>query len=243
MRIIQITDLHLPAQKGDLVEGVDTIQVFENLLTHLKQQDADLLVMTGDVSSLEENNFCFNLLKKSLDQLSYPSVIMRGNHDRGPIFKKVFSKSAVTGLKIVEPNDDFSLLFFDTASEEPNIRHLKKIEERLLTTDKTHYLFTHYPPILVNHPSYDGKHRLKWQELFFKTILKSKKPLYVFFGHIHYELQMSMGQLRLYSAPSTTVPVIPGVKYDVPDKRGVCYRNICITSDRCEVSIRYTGDA
>ena len=238
MRIIHITDLHLPSEAGTLVNGVDTIGRLSRLMEHLKKQAADMLVITGDISGLEENEFCYGQLKELLSDVSYPWVVIPGNHDRGALFGEAFVSNSVNGLKILEKGE-VSIIFFDTSSETPDQQCLGELERYLSASGRTNYLFTHYPPVSIGHPSYDHKHRLQWQEKFLDVLKKCTSPLHVFFGHVHFEFKKNMDNINMCSTPSATIPSIRGNGRDHPDQRGVCYREIVAAKGGCKMELRY----
>ncbi|GEM_PF-3852109 len=241
LRIIQISDLHLPSSDEELVEGINTRKRFESLINHLKKQPADLLVITGDIAGYEENKFSYELLKKSLEaSLPYPWIALPGNHDRGTLFKDILGDGSTEGFQIKKFREDAApVLFFDNSSEAPDHSALEELATYLGHTRQMNCLFTHYHPVPVGHPTYDKKHRSAWQELFFDVLQKSSLPLYVFFGHIHFEFQQTMNQLSFYSVPSATLPILPAIGGDRPDGRGLFYRSINIVSKNCDTEVHY----
>lgn len=242
MRLIQISDLHLPAARGELTAGTDTFALLDRLLDDLRQQESDLLVVTGDVCGDTESAFCYEYVRAALESFPCPWLALPGNHDRGRLFKEVLMAHALTGFVSYESPANTGLTFFDTSGETADTDGLKELENHLVNARGPQCLFTHYPPVLVGHPSYDGKHRLPWQEAFLETLTKSACPLHVFFGHIHYEFQATIDRLHLYSVPSATIPTIPGRGADLPDPAGPCYRRIDVSPDGVRTAVYRLDD-
>lgn len=224
MKIIQISDLHLTSSPSDLYEGLDTLKRCEALLNHLKNEKADILVITGDIAAESENLFCYRFLRGQLGMFPYQWVVLPGNHDRGLLFREIFGSNAKTSFQIHENHDALPIAYFDNSLEEP--AHLEELGDYLKKVNRPTCLFTHYPPIPVGHPSYDGKHALPWREQFLSALQKTASPLYVFFGHIHFGFEKTIGKIHFYSVPSATVPVIQGENFDLPDEKGLYFREI-----------------
>lgn len=239
MNIIHITDTHLPSAESQLVGGIDTLSRLKKLVRHLETQKADLLVVTGDISADTENIFSFKSLKLVLDTLPYPWVVLPGNHDRGDLFKNIFTDKALNTFKVIHTKEKRSLIFFDTSTEQACNKQLTLLENHLKNSTTDNYLFTHYPPVLVNHPSFDTKHVLPWRNELLDTLAKSKTPLHCFFGHIHFEYEHTRDALHFYSTPSATLPVIQGIGSDKPDERGCFYRDILIEPTGLKTSVKY----
>lgn len=235
MRIIQISDLHLATAPGQLYEGIDTLGRCSRLLDRLKKEPADLLVATGDIAAESENAFSYEFLRENLNDFPYPWVVLPGNHDRGFLFKEIFGAHAKIDFEAHTPQGETDILFFDNSGEEPN--HLEALKDYLAHSRKTACLFTHYPPVPVRHPSYDGKHRLSWQKQLFDVLQKTPSPLYVFFGHIHFEFEQKINGISFHSVPSATIPIIPGDDRDAPDTRGLYYRNISLALGQFTTSV------
>lgn len=235
MKIFQISDLHLSNAPGKFYNGLDTLERCKKLISYFTREKADLLVVTGDIGAESEEMFCYNFLKQQLEKLSYPWVVLPGNHDRGALFMEIFGANAKTGFDVYHGNGT-DILFFDSSYEEP--MNLEALENYLQRAIRPMCLFTHYPPVLVGHPSYDGKHRLSWQNLLLDALQRSEAPLHVFFGHIHYEFYKKINQIHFYSVPSGTVPVVRGENCDLPDENVCYFREIGFSDFKCETTIR-----
>lgn len=224
MKILQISDLHLPAAPGRRSAGVDTLGRCRRLLRAIGRERADLLVITGDVAAEQGSRFCYEFVRQELTDLAMPWVVLPGNHDRNRCFGRVFGTRARTGLDIFPRNNGADVVFFDNSTEAPD--HLPLLEAYLARVRRPVCLFTHYPPIPVGHPGYDGKHRLAWREELFAVLQQSAVACHVFFGHIHFAFRKRMRHLHFHAVPSGTAPIIPGPSADRPDRRGLYFREI-----------------
>lgn len=234
MKIIQVTDLHLTPSPEGRTGGINTLKCCETLLAGLRNEKADILVITGDIAAETEDLFCYSFLRDQLRNMPFPFVILPGNHDRGNYLREIFGSCLKTGFSQDPKNE--GILYFDNSTEEP--AHLDELKQHLNTMAEPSCLFTHYPPIPVGHPSFDGKHSLPWRGAFLDVLQSTQAPLFVFFGHIHFNFAKEIGLIQFYSTPSATTPVIQGETEDLPDQSGLYFREIFSSQAGWETTLR-----
>ena len=82
VRIVQITDLHLFAEKQQALLGINTWDSFTAVKEAMRSdiEDADLILVTGDVSQ-DRSAASYQAVCQALDHLGKPVHFLPGNHD------------------------------------------------------------------------------------------------------------------------------------------------------------------
>ena len=81
-RVVQITDLHITAQPGSTLYGVDTARTLENVIGEIRKLPLkpDLVVATGDLVE-DGSDSAYARLRSLLMKLGVPVYGLPGNHD------------------------------------------------------------------------------------------------------------------------------------------------------------------
>lgn len=159
MKIIQITDPHLVAPGQRLVNGLDPGERLSRTLGHLRvaQADADLLVITGDLTD-DGDPRAYAMLREMLEGLPMPVRLLMGNHDARAPFRTEFPDQPVDAAGFVQslldlPETGDRLLFLDTLSPgEPGGRYCEARMGWLRQTlaaapERPVTVFLHHPPV------------------------------------------------------------------------------------------------
>ncbi len=237
MYILQISDLHITPHRTEVVDDTNTYLEFEKLLPRIQAEAPDLLIISGDLAAKLPEPCSYQYLQQTLDKASIPWVALKGNHDRGDLFDEIFQNKAYSGFQCWKEWEYASILFFDTSTEEPPKDDLQLLKDFLTQRKHPIYLFTHYPPIAVGYFVFDEECVLPWRDLFYQILSESTAPLYVFFGHIHYEFEFHWKHTHFYSVPSATLPIALRLPGHIPDKDGPYFRKIIIGPNMFETSI------
>jgi len=90
--IIQITDLHILAEPGKTMSGVDTEQSFIQLLKqiHNSQQKIDLLLVTGDLAQ-DPCESSYQRIFQAFKQYPTKTVCLPGNHDDFSLMQQIIA--------------------------------------------------------------------------------------------------------------------------------------------------------
>ena len=82
LRVAQITDIHLTAQPGSELYGVDTAFSLEIVMDEIKQLPTppDLIIATGDLAE-DGSKTTYERLRGILARLEIPVYVLPGNHD------------------------------------------------------------------------------------------------------------------------------------------------------------------
>lgn len=219
-----LTDIHV-------TPGSPNEQFMDSVVVEINQSDVELVIITGDITNTGSDAE-LTLVKKILDKLSKPYLIIPGNHETN------WSESA--GLKILEiwGNDrfisewnNFVLVGFSTGPfmkmgdghvKQEDLQWLKRELASRMTNDKKLLSFAHYPLA-------DGLDN--WFDV--TTILKEYNCLAAFCGHGH--------NLGLHNFDS--IPGIMGRSLVLrnPEKAG--YNIVELRNDSLFVSEKILGES
>jgi len=213
LRIAQVSDLHITETEG-LHHDIDVRQHFLAVLTAIKRQDPDLLILSGDLAAVDGEPGAYAWLRQQLSGLTFPYQIMMGNHDRLAELTNVFIEhqqyihhdSLYYRLDYPHANQPLSLLFIDSSPQHLSQPQLDWLQQQDETLDNA-LLFIHHPPYLAKSRFMDEKHRLiNWQQSW--SLLKSLSSIkHIFCGHYHTEKTMCIDDKMLYLTPSSMLQI------------------------------------
>ena len=85
VRILQITDTHLFAEKHETLLGVNTWESYQAVLDaiHAEKRPCDLIVATGDLAQ-DQSSAAYQHFAEGIASFSVPCVWLPGNHDFQP---------------------------------------------------------------------------------------------------------------------------------------------------------------
>jgi len=195
MKIIQISDVHLVADNGDLF-GENPAERLSLCIADIQQHhsDAALCVLTGDLTHAGEAG-AYRRLASLLCGLSMPVRILMGNHDDRAVFREAFPHTPVDSdgfVQSVLDGEAGRMIFLDTL--EPGTPAGRLCETRLRWLDRMLmgadgrpvYLFMHHPPFDIAFPSMDwiGLADADAQALH-RTLKRYSNVEHIFAGHVH----------------------------------------------------------
>ena len=82
IRVAQITDMHLTANPGSKLYGVDTAQSLKNVIKEIRKlpKIPDVIIATGDIAE-DGSKITYRHLQDLLAELKLPVCVLPGNHD------------------------------------------------------------------------------------------------------------------------------------------------------------------
>ncbi|TVQ37078.1 MAG: phosphodiesterase [Geminicoccaceae bacterium] len=194
MFLVHLTDPHLVAPPRRLF-GLDPFEGLDAALAHLCRHyaDADLLLVTGDLTDLGEKA-AYAALRRRLEALPMPVVLLLGNHDDRAAFRAVFEGAPVDEAGFVQQAVDHangvSLVALDT--HVPGAAHGELCAARLAWLDRALaaraardvVIAMHHPPVGCGIPGMDAI-GLADAERFWAVVRRHGNVRHVFTGHIH----------------------------------------------------------
>src|SRR5919106_851637 len=236
LRIVQFTDTHLFTTPTGILDGVNTLASFEEVIDLARRTHwpVDAVVVTGDLAH-ETTPEAYRLLRQCLTPLGAPVYCLPGNHDDPRIMTQVLPGDNVyladaTGI------GPWQLTFLSTYVPGKEGGHLHATEfERLEQCLQTHrdrptLVCLHHPPVPIQSPWMDAM-ALDNADDFFALIDRFKQVRAVIFGHIHQAFSALRKGVCLLGSPSTCVQFKPRVASYMKDNKRAGYRWLVLAPD------------
>jgi len=195
LKIIQITDIHLLANKADTIFGINTYCSLKKIVEAIRfMADIDCIIITGDIANNGEYD-AYIAVDELFMPFDFPIFWLQGNHDFSEVMLQVSSKIKIRADKsfkigttkfillqtIMRDEDnlslnkgrgylfDYELLFLKRELDEDNFDHC--------------VIAMHHPPILSN--SWTDRRILDNRIEFANLIERYSKVRLVLYGHQH----------------------------------------------------------
>lgn len=203
MRIVQLTDLHLPPTDVKTELGIDTRRNFLEMLPRVVALQPDLIVLSGDLCYDAADVPTYDWVREQMDALGLRYAVIAGNHDDSSLFGAAF------GLLVQQKEVYFTqqvgrhtILFLDTAVATISDAQLAWLEEQLRALKGPVLLFMHHPPFPVGMPFMDLTWPFRRSEDLMAVLSRYPAPVYVFCGHYHTERVAYAGNVSAHITPS-----------------------------------------
>lgn len=249
MRVVQVSDCHLFADKEGKLLGLNTQFSLERVLDRLREEqtDMDLILATGDLSQ-DASYESYIRLREMLEAFRTPIYWMEGNHDKpAPMLKALEDQRERVSPCIVEQGN-WTIILLDSTipGEVPGELFeddLSFLEKALNEARGEHIMVS-----LHHHPLPMGCKWLDTQVVasadhFFDIIDRHPRVRAIIWGHVHQEYEGERNGVRLFSVPSTCVQFKPHSEDFAVDDANPGYRWFDLYDDgRIETSVsRVTG--
>ena len=101
--ILQVSDLHILAEQGKTMAGVDTEQTFVQMLEHIHNTHSkiDLLLVTGDLAE-EPCQSSYQRIYQAHKKYQTRTICLPGNHDNFALMQQVFTGQQINCDKQLE---------------------------------------------------------------------------------------------------------------------------------------------
>ena len=102
VRILQITDTHLFAEKHETLLGVNTWDSYQSVLDaiHAESPEYDLIVATGDLAQ-DQSAAAYQHFAEGIASFRAPCVWLPGNHDLQPAMYSALQDAGISPAKRV----------------------------------------------------------------------------------------------------------------------------------------------
>ena len=214
IRLVQITDTHLYADRDGVLAGVPTWKTFRAVMRQIEDRhsDFDYLILTGDLAEDAELG-TYLMLREALGDWIERCRIIPGNHDDPANLRKAFpelfshSEGPLTFRLLA---GDWIVIGLDshlTGETKGRIdgEQLRSLADELANDRSTPVLlFVHHPPLAINVAWLDEVGLEGAGELI-ELIEASPQIKAVCAGHVHQEFVGRIGAAAVYTTPSTCV--------------------------------------
>jgi 3',5'-cyclic-AMP phosphodiesterase len=242
LKIIQLSDLHLFANKAEKLDGIAPQITLEAVITKIYNdvdiQPLDLVVITGDISQ-DYSAASYEVAWQLCAKLHVPIVAVPGNHDAIELFKNIFTNPqySVTEKSLLQGN--WLLVFLSSNFSGEQKGHI--VQQDLLwlnaimqqTIAENCIIFLHHHVLPVQSPGIDNL-SLENAEEFLAVISKAAnkfKKVLVVSGHVHQEYSQTISNIIFLTTPSTCWQFKPSSLVLQLDNLMPGFRYICLYED------------
>jgi Icc protein len=229
IKIVQISDLHVLPAPGEKLLGIDTGFYFNSVLEQALHEhpQPDLLLLTGDLAQTPIAS-SYRQIYAALEKVDIPAVCLPGNHDDYELMQQIFRGKNIGCNKQTLLNN-WHIVCLNSQKPGTPGGHLTRDELARLEN----YLQTypqHHTLIAVHHPCRSiGSRWMDAQQIdngdaFLALLARFPQVRAITSGHIHQVINLQIGNLQIYSAPSTCFQFRPGSADFAIDKTAPGYR-------------------
>ena len=215
VRVLQITDTHLFAEKDETLLGVNTWESYHAVLQaiHASAREVDLVVATGDLAQ-DHSSAAYKHFAEGIASFTAPCVWLPGNHDFQPSMYSTLQDAGISPAKRVLVGEHWQILLLD--SQVFGVPHgelsdfqLEWLEKRLAEMPERHtLLLLHHHP-LPSGCSWLDQHSLRNAGSLDNVLVHYPRVKHLLCGHIHQELDVEWNGRRIMATPSTCVQFKP----------------------------------
>lgn len=206
--ILQLTDLHLMAKPKATINNIDSTLSFRKTLDYaLKQHpNPNLILLTGDLAE-EAMPASYQRLSDILAKYAVTFACLPGNHDDYQAMLAVLNQHKFNCNKqwLI---GNWQILMLNTQIENASVGALSQQEMLFIKqslaqhSDKNTLLAMHHHCIKTNISWMDAM-SLKNSQEFLALLKRNQQVKGVVMGHIHQEINTSIGNLKLLATPAT----------------------------------------
>lgn len=213
MRLIQITDAHLHADKQARSRAAIPWPQFEAVLDAVVAERPDVVVVSGDISQ-DETSASYVHACEALNRLPCPWFWIPGNHDQPELM------AAERPMLDEVDLEQWRLLLLDThvpgkPHGELGAAKLTALAERLEQDERPVAIVMHHPPVDVGADWMDAI-GLQDRDAFWQLLSAYPQVKIILFGHAHQAFAqhqpLAGSAIGTYGCPATSDQFLPGAE-------------------------------
>lgn len=227
--ILQISDLHILPMPGEKLLGIDTGYYFSSVLKQALEEhpQPDLILLTGDLAQTSTAP-SYRRIAAVLKDIGIPAVCLPGNHDDYELMQEIFCGKDIACNKQTLLSNWHIVCLNSKKPGSPGghleLEELGRLENYLRTYPHHHTLIAvHHHCCSIDSRWLDTQ-QIDNSEAFLAILARFPQVRAITHGHIHQEIDMQIGGLQIYSAPSTCFQFRPKSDDFAIDKTAPGYR-------------------
>ncbi|MFT7602590.1 MAG: Icc protein [Saprospiraceae bacterium] len=241
MKIIQITDLHID-DEGSYPFDIDVRKNFLRILSHIKKQKPDHLVVSGDLCYREPIEEIKEWIKEVLDFSDLEYSVIAGNHDDSTMMARVFNFNHLLNeeeLYYAKKIGKETVLFLDSARGFLSKKQSNWLQRQLKNATDDVIIFMHHPPIKAGVPFMDSRYPMQHLEKVQQIFFDHPANIHVFCGHYHLEKTIRQKNLSVHITPSCFFQIDHHSLEFKVDHHRIGYREIQLDNQVLMSTVRY----
>jgi Icc protein len=226
VRLVQLSDCHLPASPGTPYRGIDPYPNFERVLARIADWTPDAILATGDLSE-DASESAYAWLADRLQSLDVPMFALPGNHDVPELMRSSFPATAVDAPLVREAGNWRLVLLNSIIPGQVPGRlegaQLEALDRVLAESDRPTLIALHHQPVPMGSPWIDRYPLLNPAD-FWAVLDRHTRVRAVCWGHVHQAYDTERNGVRLLACPSSASNSLPGSERFTPDPSGPACR-------------------
>lgn len=236
LRIVQLTDSHLFADRHQTLAGCATNDSFAAVVDYVAKQpqQPDLLLLTGDLAQ-DDSAAAYRYLRETIAPLQIPAYWLQGNHDQNSA--AIEAELSVAPFEVSQSIalGGWRLLLFGTMRPDRpegvlDRASLENLESQLQAQDQPTLIALHHHPLPIGSAFIDSI-ALENAAEFLAIVDRYSQVKVVIFGHIHQAFDQVRKGVRYLGCPSTCVQLRPGAAGVEWDSLGPGFRVLELGDD------------
>lgn len=214
LRLVQITDSHLGERPGTRLLNVDTDRSLGSVLALVRERQPriDVLLATGDISD-QGNAGAYRRFREATRALGSAQRWLPGNHDDLAIMRATLAGDACLQRTLLCGN--WQIIMLDsTIAGAPGGRlaagELEALRACLRNEPQRHALVCLHHHVVAVGCAWIDPQQIANAEEFWRELSVFPQVRAVLSGHVHQELDMLRGNVRVLTSPSTSVQFARG---------------------------------
>lgn len=212
LRVVQVSDCHLPADPATLYRGLNADRTLASLLPAIRRWQPDLLLLTGDVSE-DGSAAAYGRASAALSTVGAPVLALPGNHDAPEVMARFFPMGPWAG-PLCHRARGWQLLLLDSTEAgrvggilPPETLHSAQAE--LSRAHATHVLVAlHHQPVPMGAEWID-RYALEEPAAFRGWVESQPRVRCVTWGHVHQDFESMESGVLWLGSPSTVANSLP----------------------------------
>jgi Icc protein len=227
LRIVQVTDCHVPLDPQTAYRGQSADRNLASLLPAIRRWQPDLLLLTGDASE-DGSAAAYGRVSAQLSTAGAPVLALPGNHDDAAAMRRYFPLGPWEG-PFQRQTRNWQLVLLDSTvpgkvSGRLRPQALEQLEQCLGRGRAEHVLLAlHHQPVPVNAPWID-RYALGSADAFLAVVDRHPRVRCIIWGHVHQDFESVRNGVLLLGSPSTAVNSLPNAERFTLDLGGPACR-------------------
>ena len=229
MRVIQISDCHLPQNPKTLFRGESAEAGLQSLVGPITEWRPHVLLATGDLSE-DASEASYQRLKQYFKGLAAPILVVPGNHDDTSVMQRQFDAGPWDGPLSVQIGD-WRLVLLNSALKGRidgvvSQADIQSVRQWLDTApDQPVLLALHHHPVAMDALWID-RYMLDHPEDLLSLVADFEQIRGVVWGHVHQAFDSRLAATSMLACPSTAVNSLPATARFEFDPAGPACRHL-----------------
>ena len=233
---LQITDLHILAESGQTMAGINTEAIFQQVLkaAHKQHGKVDCILVTGDLAQSPCQS-SYQRISHELSKYKTHTLCLPGNHDDLALMQQFINAKNISCDKQME-FDHWQLISLNSKKEGEQGGYLAKSELELLENTLLNQpslnaiIAVHHHPVPSN-SSWMDTMMIENSDALFSTLKKHPQVKAIVCGHIHQQLEITKNNIQILGTPATCFQFKPKCNEYTLDDEKPGYRIIKLYPD------------